>query len=101
MRYIKIKNAIISVSDKTNLGSLISYFEKNKISIYSTGGTYKFLKDFKKRITLHNISDYTNFPELLDGRVKTLHPNIHSGILAKKNISKHLSELGKRNLSLF
>ncbi len=101
MRYIKIKNAIISVSDKTNLESLISYFEKNKISIYSTGGTYKFLKDFKKRITLHNISDYTNFPELLDGRVKTLHPNIHSGILAKKNISKHLSELGKRNLVFF
>ena len=58
-----------------------------------------FLK-ISKRITLHNISDYTNFPELLDGRVKTLHPNIHSGILAK-NISKHLSELGKRNLALF
>ena len=101
MRYIKIKNAIISVSDKTNLRSLISYFEKNKISIYSTGGTYKFLKDFKKRIKLHKISDYTNFPELLDGRVKTLHPNIHSGILAKKNISKHFSELGKRNLVFF
>ena len=100
MKNIKIKNAIyVSVSDKTNLESLISYFEKNKISIYSTGGTYKFLKDFKKRIKLHKISDYTNFPEILDGRVKTLHPNIHSGILAKKNISKHLNELEKGILS--
>ncbi len=101
MKNIKIKNAIVSVSDKTNLESLIPYFEENKISIYSTGGTYKFLKDFKKRINLHKISDYTRFPELLDGRVKTLHPNIHSGILAKKNISKHLSELEKRNLVFF
>jgi len=101
MKNIKIKNAIVSVSDKTNLESLIPYFEENKISIYSTGGSYKFLKDFKKRIKLHKISDYTKFPEILDGRVKTLHPNIHSGILAKKDISKHLNELEKRNLVFF
>ena len=101
MKNTKIKNAIISVSDKTNLKSLIPYFEENKISIYSTGGTYKFLQDFKERIKLHKVSDYTKFPEILDGRVKTLHPDIHSGILAKKNISKHLSELRKRNLVFF
>ena len=55
MKNTKIKNAIISVSDKTNLKSLIPYFEENKISIYSTGGTYKFLQDINGRIQLHKV----------------------------------------------
>ena len=69
MRYIKIKNAIISVSDKTNLESLISYFEKNKISIYSTGGTYKFLKDGMNNMLLNSAINVDCPIRLLHGRL--------------------------------
>ena len=101
MTKFKISNAIISVSDKTNLELLIPYFAKNKISIYSSGGTFKFLKNFKKKITVHKISDYTKFPEFLDGRVKTLHPLIHGGILADKNNKGHIKDLKKNGVVLF
>ena len=101
MTKFKISNAIISVSDKRNLELLLPYFAKNKISIYSSGGTFKFLENFKKEITVHRISDYTKFPELLDGRVKTLHPLIHCGILADKNNKEHLKDLKKNGIVLF
>ena len=75
----KIKNALISVSDKENLKSLLTVLRKYKINIISSGGTYRSIK--KLGFRCEEISEYTGFDEMLDGRVKTLHPKIHSGIL--------------------
>ena len=84
MSKIEIKKAIVSVSDKTHLEKLLPFFLKNKIKIFSTGGTFKALKNLSDKLDIQSISEYTGFPEILDGRVKTLHPSIHSGILADK-----------------
>ena len=83
----KIKKALISVSDKSNLKSLLKILKKNKIEIISSGGTYKEI--IKLGFDCLEISKYTGFPEIMDGRVKTLHPKIHAGILVnrKKKIS--------------
>ena len=76
---LKIKNALISVSDKENLILLLKSFKKYNIKIISSGGTYKSIK--KLGYTCTELSKYTGFKEMLDGRVKTLHPKIHAGIL--------------------
>ena len=83
----KIKTALISVSDKKKLGPLLNILKKNKIKIISSGGTYKEIKKLKFKCT--EVSVFTNTPEILDGRVKTLHPKVHAGILnnRKKKIS--------------
>ena len=78
----KIKNALISVSDKENLSMILKVLKKNKVKIISSGGTYKSIK--KLGYNCEEISKYTSFEEMLDGRVKTLHPKIHSGILLKE-----------------
>ena len=75
----KIANALISVSDKSDLGKIAKVLKKYNINIISSGGTFKYLK--KMKIKCREISHYTEFKEMLDGRVKTLHPKIHSGIL--------------------
>ena len=75
----KIKTALISVSNKKKLGPLLSTLKKNKIKIISSGGTYKEIKRLKFKCT--EVSVFTNTPEILDGRVKTLHPKVHAGIL--------------------
>ena len=77
---LKIKNALVSVSDKEKLISLLKVFKKYKIRIISSGGTYKSIKKLGYACT--EISKYTGFKEMLDGRVKTLHPKIHAGILS-------------------
>ncbi len=87
----KIKRALISLSDKSNLKPILSCLKKNKIQIISSGGTYKAIK--KLKFNCLEISNYTNNPEILDGRVKTLHPKIYAGILNKRNDKKHLKEL--------
>ncbi len=87
----KIKNALISVYDKKNLKPLLSILKKNKIKIISSGGTYKEIKKLKFKCL--EISKFTNFPEILDGRVKTLHPKIHAGILSKRNNKSHARNL--------
>ena len=91
----KIKKALISVSDKKNLKPLLSLLKKYKIEIISSGGTYKEIKKLKYKCT--EISDYTGSAEILDGRVKTLHPKIYAGILNKRNSRSHLVELKKNN----
>ncbi len=91
----KIKRALISVSDKKNLKPLLSTLKKNKIEIISSGGTYKEIKKLKFKCT--EISEYTDSPEILDGRVKTLHPKIHAGILYKRNNKSHYQDLIKNN----
>ena len=84
----KIKKALISVSDKRNLNFLIKTLKKHKIQIVSSGGTYKEIK--KLGYNCLEISKYTNSKEILDGRVKTLHPKIYSGILSIRNKKRHL-----------
>ena len=76
---IKIKNALISVSDKTNLNKLLTFLNKYKINIISSGGTFKEIK--KLGFKCQEVSKFTRFNEMLDGRVKTLHPKVHAGIL--------------------
>ena len=84
---MKIKTALISVSDKNNLNDLLKVLNKYNINLISSGGTYKKIKSLGYKCI--EVSNYTNFPEILDGRVKTLHPKIHSGILFKRNKNSH------------
>ena len=91
----KIKRALISVSDKKNLKTLLNVLKKNKIEIISSGGTYKEI--IKLRFKCTEISDYTGSPEILNGRVKTLHPKIYAGILNKRNNKLHYQDLIKNN----
>jgi phosphoribosylaminoimidazolecarboxamide formyltransferase/IMP cyclohydrolase len=88
--------ALISVSDKTNIDILAKFLINNKYEIISTGGTLKFLKD--KGIDCIDISSITHFPEMLDGRVKTLHPFIHGGILHKRDNQEHLATIKKHGI---
>ena len=90
----KIKNALISVSDKENLRIVLKILKKNKINIISSGGTYRSIK--KKGYKCKEVSEYTGFEEILDGRVKTLHPKIHSGILFKRNKKIHRKQMKKK-----
>jgi phosphoribosylaminoimidazolecarboxamide formyltransferase/IMP cyclohydrolase len=87
----KIKKALISVSDKNNLKNLLKILTKNKIELISSGGTYKEIKKLKFKCL--EVSDYTGFPEILGGRVKTLHPKIYAGILSKRNNKSHSMDL--------
>ena len=91
----KIKRALISVSDKKKLRPLLQILKKNSVEIISSGGTYKEIKKLKYNCI--NISKYTGSPEILGGRVKTLHPKIHAGILNKRDDKSHLQELIKNN----
>ena len=91
----KIKKALISVSDKKNLKLLLTSLKKYKIVFLSSGGTYKEIK--KLGFKCLEISKYTNSPEILDGRVKTLHPKIYAGILSKRKNKSHLEDLKKNN----
>ena len=90
-----IKRALISVSDKKNLKKLLSTLSKHNIEIISTGGTYKQIKELNFECL--EISSYTKLPEILNGRVKTLHPKIHAGILSKRTNKIHKKELKKNN----
>ena len=91
----KIKRALISVSDKKNLRPLLKILKKNKVEIISSGGTHKEIKKLKFKCT--EVSKYTGFPEILDGRVKTLHPKIYAGILNKRDNKSHYQDLIKNN----
>ena len=85
-------NVLISVSDKSNLAKIAKFLDNLNCNIISTGGTYNYLKNIKVQ-NLSKVSEITNSPEILDGRVKTLHPFIHGGILAKRNNKKHQSAM--------
>ncbi len=87
----KIKTALISVSDKKSLKPLLNCLKKNNIKIISSGGTYKEIKKLKFKCI--EVSEFTNSPEILEGRVKTLHPKIHGGILNKRKSKIHLKDL--------
>ena len=96
MKSIKINRALISVSNKDGLGNLAKNLVKNNIEIISTGGTKNFLK--RMDIDVIDVSSVTGFPEILDGRVKTLHPNIHGGLLGIKGNKKHENTLKENSI---
>ena len=87
----RIQRAIISVSDKTGIEDFAKALHEFNVEILSTGGTAKKIKDAGVPVT--EVSDYTGFPEMLDGRVKTLHPKIHGGILALRDNPEHMKAL--------
>ena len=91
----KVKSALISVSDKNNLTSILKILKKNNIKIISSGGTFKKIKNLGYKCT--EVSDFTGFNEILDGRVKTLHPKIHAGILNKRKNKNHFKDLKTNN----
>ncbi len=91
----KIKRALISVSDKRNLKGLLKILKKNKVEIVSSGGTYREIK--KLKFECIEVSRFTGSPEILGGRVKTLHPKIHAGILNKRNNKSDYKDLIKNN----
>ena len=91
----KIKTALISVSDKKNLKPLLNSLKQNKIKIISSGGTYKEVTKLKYKCL--EVSEFTNSPEILEGRVKTLHPKIHAGILNKRKSKIHLRDIKDNN----
>jgi phosphoribosylaminoimidazolecarboxamide formyltransferase/IMP cyclohydrolase len=92
----KIRRALISVSDKTGIIEFARELAKLGIGIISTGGTAKALRDANIPVT--DISDYTGFPEILDGRLKTLHPKIHGGILGIRENANHAQEMKKNGI---
>ena len=91
----KIKKALISVSDKSNLKDLLKILTKYKVEFISSGGTYKEIR--KLKFECLEVSEYTGSPEILGGRVKTLHPKIHAGILSKRDNKKHKHDLKNNN----
>ncbi len=93
---MNVKRALISVSDKTELENFAKELSKLDVEILSTGGTARFLKENNVKIT--DVSSVTNFPEMLDGRVKTLHPIIHAGILARRDTPEHMKTLEKHKI---
>jgi len=96
MNLKKIKRAIISVSDKSNLKLILPILRKYKIEIISSGGSFKKIRSMNYNCI--EVSDYTGFSEMLDGRVKTLHPKIHAGILNIRKNYKHKKDLRKKNI---
>ncbi|MCM8821859.1 MAG: bifunctional phosphoribosylaminoimidazolecarboxamide formyltransferase/IMP cyclohydrolase [Candidatus Omnitrophica bacterium] len=93
---IKVKRALISVSDKTGLIDLARVLAKNNVEIISTGGTARAIRE--AGIDVKEISEFTGFPEILDGRVKTLHPFIYGGILYKRDNPSHLQQVSQHNI---
>ena len=93
----KIENVLISLSDKSDIEKVLKVLKKYKINIISSGGTYKEI--IKLGYSCTEISKYTKFNEMLDGRVKTLHPKIHAGILSKRSNKKHRREMKKKKFN--
>jgi phosphoribosylaminoimidazolecarboxamide formyltransferase/IMP cyclohydrolase len=95
---VKIKRALISVSDKTGLEALVRILAKFGVEILSTGGTAKAIASLG--VPVKDVSGYTGFPEMLDGRVKTLHPKIHGGLLALRDNREHMDTVARHGIEL-
>ena len=94
---MKIKRALLSVSDKTGIVELGNFLSEKGVEIISTGGTMKALRDAGVPVTY--VSDVTGFPEIMDGRVKTLNPKIHGAILAVRSNPEHMQALAEHNIT--
>ena len=88
---VNVKRALISVSDKTGVIAFAQALEAMGVEILSTGGTAKLLREAGVSVT--EVSDYTGFPEMLDGRLKTLHPKIHGGLLGRRDLPAHVQAM--------
>ena len=93
---VSIHRALISVSDKTGLSELAQFLHNMGVQLISTGGTATFLR--QQKIPVLDVSDYTGFPEILDGRVKTLHPKIHGGLLAIREKPSHQAQMQAQDI---
>jgi len=93
---VRIARALISVSDKTGVEEFARFLSTKGIEILSTGGTAKLLKE--KGIAVKNVDSHTGHPEIMDGRVKTLHPKIHGGILAVRDNLSHQKDMQNNNI---
>ena len=93
---MSISRALISVSDKSGLDSLAKGLHEHDVEILSTGGTAKFIADLG--IPVVEVSDFTGFPELFDGRVKTLHPKVHGGLLHRRDIKEHVEQANENDI---
>ncbi len=93
---VRIQRALISVSDKSGLAEFSQFLHKHGVQVLSTGGTANFLREH--RIPVTDVSEYTGFPEILDGRVKTLHPRIHGGLLGLREKSSHQSQMAAQGI---
>ncbi|MCB2204324.1 bifunctional phosphoribosylaminoimidazolecarboxamide formyltransferase/IMP cyclohydrolase [bacterium] len=94
----KIQRALISVYDKTGILEFARFLVDHGVTLLSTGGTWSVLQ--KAGLSVEQVQDVTGFPEMLDGRVKTLHPAIHGGILARRDQQKHLDQIAGQNIAL-
>lgn len=92
----KIMRALLSVTDKTGLAEFAKGLAAMDVSIISTGGTARVLREAGLEVT--DVAEITGFPEMLDGRVKTLHPHVHGGILARRDDPKHRSQLAEHHI---
>ena len=99
MEFLPIKRALLSVTDKSTLADFAAFLADRGVELVSTGGTAKALKDAGLAVT--PVEDVTGFPEILGGRVKTLHPKIHGGILADKDNPEHLQTLETHGIRPF
>jgi phosphoribosylaminoimidazolecarboxamide formyltransferase/IMP cyclohydrolase len=93
----KIKTALLSVTDKTGLTEFAAGLSGWGIELISTGGTAQTLR--QAGLPVKDVAQVTGFPEMLDGRVKTLHPHIHGGILARRDLAAHLQQIARHNIS--
>ncbi len=93
---MKIQRALLSVSDKTGLVEFARALAAAGVELLSTGGTAKTLRD--AGLTVIDVSTYTGFPEMLDGRVKTLHPKVHGGILARRDLADHVATMSEHGM---
>jgi phosphoribosylaminoimidazolecarboxamide formyltransferase / IMP cyclohydrolase len=93
---MQVKQALVSVSDKTGVVELCKALHALGITLISTGGTAKLLAEQGLPVT--EIADYTGFPEMLDGRVKTLHPKVHGGLLARRDLPDHMQTIASHNI---
>jgi len=99
MDFLPIRRALLSVTHKEGLVEFATFLASNGVEIVSTGGTMKLLSDSGLKVT--SVSDVTGFPEILNGRVKTLHPFVHGGILADKDNPAHLATLKEKGIKPF
>jgi phosphoribosylaminoimidazolecarboxamide formyltransferase/IMP cyclohydrolase len=91
-----ISRALLSVTDKSGLLEFAQFLAGHRVEILSTGGTAKMLRD--GGVAVVEVSDYTGFPEMLDGRVKTLHPKIHGGILGRRDLASHQEQMAHHGI---
>ena len=92
------KRALISVSDKSGLTDFAKFLEEKNYELISTGGTFKHLKE--AGLNPIQIDEITDFPEMLDGRVKTLHPKVHGGVLAVRTNEEHMKTVQNHEIGL-